>query len=390
MTRQEYGENKAITQRLCGFNPIPPQYAVMLPPGTPRDDTPVRFDGEMTENGDVVFRFAAPEGHDLKVSFGMGNPAKQMFYASGNVYEYIMPEEELLTSRQTVTFTMDGVSVINPSMPVTGAGRVSNYYEFPDLEHDFVLLKDVPHGSMNLELYYSKSLEQWERCVVYTPPQYHEGNDSYPVLYLQGGAGCNEWCWFEDKVNLILDNLLAEGKCVPFIVVMNDSMIKMPYEKLVDDFDGMECILTKDCPEFIASKYRVLTGPENTALAGFSLGSMMTSYIGFAHPELFAWLGIFSGTLTRIDNHDSYEDSPYLAIMDDFDRFSTSYKLVYRSKGEKENRYPNFDRDDEYMAQRGLNKLPSFERQVIPNYGHESGNSRQTFYHFAQKLFKTK
>ena len=390
MNKQEYVNNKAITQRLCGFDPIPPQYAVMFPPGTLRDDEPARFDGEMTENGDIIFRFAAPEGRDMKVSFGMGHPAKQMTYVGGNIYEYIMPEEETLSSRQMVNFTMNGVPVVNPLMPVTGAQRISNYYEFPDLEHDFLLLKDVPHGSMHLELYYSKGLQQWERCVVYTPPQYHKGDESYPVLYLQGGAGHNEWCWFEDKVNLILDNLLAEGKCVPFIVVMNDSMIKMPYEKLVDDFDGMEHILTKDCPEFIASKYRIKTGPENTALAGFSLGSMMTSYIGFAHPELYAWLGIFSGTLTRIDNHDSYEDSPYLAIMDDFEKFKESYKLVYRSKAEKENRYPNFDRDDAYMTQRGLDKLSSFERHVIPNYGHEPGNSRHTFYRFAQKVFQTR
>lgn len=384
----EFAANKGMTQRPCGFNPIPKQHAVMLPPGAPHSDPPLRFDGELLENGDVIFRFAAPEGHTLKIGFGRGGASCDMTYVGGDVYEYLCPYDPKRMSCQTVHFSMDGVGVVNPAMPLSGSGKVSNYFEFPDPEQDFILLKDVPHGAVTSELYYAPTVGQWERCMIYTPPQYRSGEDSYPVLYLQGGAGGNELSWLGDKVNLIMDNLLAEGKCKPFIIVMNDTMVKMPYESRVDDFDGIEAIVTKDCRAFVEANYRVKADKWNRALAGFSLGSMLTSYIGFRHPELFAWLGIMSGSLRRLDNHNTYEDSPYLAIMDDFDRYAGAYKMVWRSRAEQETRYPNFEEDDAYMEQRGLDKLPSYERHIIPHYGHESGNMRRTFYQFAQLLFQ--
>ena len=87
-------------------------------------------------------------------------------------------------------------------------------------------MRDVPHGSVTTEFYWSDALETWQRCLVYTPPMYHEGGE-YPVLYLQHGAGENETSWiYNGRASHIMDNLIADGKAVPFIIVMNDGMVR--------------------------------------------------------------------------------------------------------------------------------------------------------------------
>jgi len=122
---------------------------------------------------------------------------------------------------------IDGAAVPDPgSLYFYGAGRWGSGVECPAKDQDFYALKDVPHGQIRQNLYYSKVNKTTRRCFVYTPPDYDKDTTvRYPVLYLQHGGGEDETGWpNQGKTNLIMDNLIAEGKAKPFIIVMTYGM----------------------------------------------------------------------------------------------------------------------------------------------------------------------
>ena len=120
---------------------------------------------------------------------------------------------------------IDGASVPDPgSLYFYGASRWGSGIEVPAKDQDIYALKDVPHGKVSQHQYFSKITNAWRRCFVYTPPDYDKnGSSRYPVLYLQHGSGEDETGWsVQGKANLILDNLIAEKKSVPMIMVMDN------------------------------------------------------------------------------------------------------------------------------------------------------------------------
>ncbi len=120
---------------------------------------------------------------------------------------------------------IDGASVPDPgSLYFYGASRWGSGIEVPAKDQDFYALKDVPHGQLRETYYFSKTTDSNRHIYIYTPPGYVQGNKKYPVLYLQHGAGEDETGWGnQGHANLIMDNLIAEGKAVPFIIVMENS-----------------------------------------------------------------------------------------------------------------------------------------------------------------------
>src|SRR5690606_1155291 len=125
---------------------------------------------------------------------------------------------------------VDGASVPDPtSLYFYGASRWGSGIEVPAKDQDFYALKNVPHGEVREILYFSKTANSMRRCFVYTPPGYNTNDKKYPVLYLQHGGGENETGWSrQGHANLIMDNLIAEGKANPFIIVMDNGTWAMP------------------------------------------------------------------------------------------------------------------------------------------------------------------
>ncbi len=126
---------------------------------------------------------------------------------------------------------IDGASVPDPgSLYYYGAGRWGSGIEIPAKDDEFYALKNVPHGEVRENIYYSKTNDAMRRCFIYTPPGYQENLEKrYPVLYLQHGGGENETGWSnQGHANLIMDNLIAEGKSEPFIIVMDNGTWRMP------------------------------------------------------------------------------------------------------------------------------------------------------------------
>jgi enterochelin esterase-like enzyme len=211
-------------------------------------------------------------------------------------------------------FVLDGVNVDDPaSETFYGVSRQYSGIEIPSAGEDFYDAKDVPHGEIREHWYFSKTTGAWRRIFVYTPPGYDNTKTRYPVLYLQHGGGEDERGWvIQGHVNYIMDNLIAEKKAKPMIIVMENGYATRAGEQ-PQTFGGLhpqsgtnqsprmnfvgalDDVFTKDLIPMIDSTYRTKTGRENRAMAGLSMGGMQTFAITLKHLDEFAWIGGFSG-----------------------------------------------------------------------------------------------
>jgi enterochelin esterase-like enzyme len=182
-----------------------------------------------------------------------------------------------------------------------GSTRWESGIEIPAHDRDFYALKDIPHGNVQQILFSSKSTNTQRRAFVYTPPGYNnEKSKKYPVLYLQHGWGEDETAWSnQGHANLIMDNLIAEGKIKPFIIVMTYGMtndIKMRAGGLRDfKVDAFEAVLTDELVPYVDANFRTEADKAHRAMAGLSMGGLETHLITLAKPDEFAYFALLSG-----------------------------------------------------------------------------------------------
>ena len=166
------------------------------------------------------FRIVAPQAQSVRVSLFRGTPLTK-----GEDGAWTVTTRPLDEGFHYYTINIDGADVPDPgSKFFYGAGRWGSAIEIPAQDEDFYAVKNVPHGQLRQNLYFSRSTNKTRRCFVYTPPDYDKDtNARYPVLYLQHGAGEDETGWgSQGRANLIMDNLIAAGKARPFIIVMDN------------------------------------------------------------------------------------------------------------------------------------------------------------------------
>jgi len=212
------------------------------------------------------------------------------------------------------TFNVDGVNTIDPNnVQVRRDGaRYQSFLIIPGPESDLYFHKNgVPHGTVNKIWYKSSVLEMDRRLYVYTPAGYEGGTQKYPVFYLMHGAGGDEDAWTNmGRTAQIMDNLIAQGKAKPMIVVMTNgnaneagAQNEVPPipQQAGQGMAGMQRYagkfeenLVKDVVPFIEKNYRTLTGMGNRAIAGLSMGGMHTQTITNNNPGMFAYIGVFS------------------------------------------------------------------------------------------------
>jgi enterochelin esterase-like enzyme len=202
---------------------------------------------------------------------------------------------------------IDGASVPDPgSLYFYGASRWGSAIEIPASDQDFYALKDVPHGKVSQVDYFSKITNAQRRCFVYTPPDYEKNQSaSYPVLYLQHGMGEDETGWSsQGKANIILDNLIAEKKAVPMIIVMDNGYASKPAQTQQGSgaptrgpgFSAFEEVLIKEIIPIIDESYRTIADKDYRAMAGLSMGANQTIQITMNNLDKFSYIGGFSGT----------------------------------------------------------------------------------------------
>ncbi|MCR4777876.1 MAG: enterochelin esterase [Lachnospiraceae bacterium] len=257
---------------------------------------------EVFTDNTVRFSFFAPNAKTVEVAGMSGTFKRDKIALSKQDDGWFVKDVAMPSGFHYFHYFVDGVQAGNPDgMLCYGCFENTDFVDVPEDVEDFYLRKDVPHGTVHYEMYKSGENSRTKTALVYTPAGYEKSDKSYPVMYLQHGVGESEtgWIW-HGKANYILDNLIAEGKCEEMVIVMNAGYAFRPGEDvtfLPGDFDSE---LIYDCMPFIEERYRVKTGRENTAIAGLSLGSAQAARTAVKHPDIFGYVGVFSGPFTNV------------------------------------------------------------------------------------------
>ena len=320
---------------------------------------------------------------------------------------------------------IDGASVPDPgSKYFYGASRWGSGIDVPAADQDFYTLKNVPQGSVNEVYYWSSVTQSMRHGYIYLPNEYYKNpNKKYPVLYLQHGMGENETGWSaQGKTGIIMDNLIAEGKAVPFVIYMDNGLdVRRPGDPAPGQggfggprpqgpppggfpqggpqgprpqgapgqggprpnfaafggmFNAFQEVLIKDIIPMVEKNYRVIADTEHRAMAGLSMGGMQTHAITLANPTTFAYVGMFSSGSFNVDE------------LKDANDFKKTNKVLFMSAGGKETRMAEGDNSvgkaAESLKAIGINA----HSYVSPGTAHEWQTWRRSLYQFAQLIFK--
>ena len=349
-------------------------------------------------DGRVTFRLTAPNARTVIVNpggsdNGLGPPLPMQ-----------RGEDGVWTGTTTVPavpglhyywFLVDSMVVNDPgSETFFGWGRQSSAVEVPDPAGDFYAARDVPHGEVRERWYRARTTGDWRQAYVYTPPDYDADPDRrYPVLYLQHGAGEDGRGWVKQgRMNLIMDNLIAEGRAQPMLVVMETgyatAVSPAPDSAAAPGTAGggapnaFPQLVIDDLIPMIDSTYRTRPDRENRAMAGLSMGGGQTMQITLANPDRFAWIGAFSGALGR----DFDPATAYDGALSDPERMNRDVRLLYFSAGTDEARFhQSAAAITESLEQAGFTNVVFFESQGT---SHEWQTWRRSLHDFVPRIFQ--
>ncbi|MCA9236802.1 MAG: endo-1,4-beta-xylanase [Planctomycetales bacterium] len=338
---------------------------------------------QVNSEGRVRARIVAPEAN--AVLLDIGGVKYPMTRDEGGAWTGDSePQDEGFHYYQLV---VDGAQVPDPGTTYFyGAGRWGSGVEVPAADQDFYALKDVPHGVIREHYYYSQADDSMRHCFVYAPPGYDaDATKRYPVLYLQHGGGENEYSWpHQGLVNLIMDNLIAKGEAVPFLIVMDNGTWKAPNGARRGGAwppagwsDGFKKTLLEGVIPMIDANYRTLADQPNRAMAGLSMGGMQTNAIAMENLDVFSHIGIFSGGTV------GDPASAHGGVMSDAEEFNAKVKLIFQSCGSKE-RPEALRANHQQLRAAGLNSVC----YISPNTAHEWQTWRRSLKEFAQLLFQ--
>ncbi len=340
---------------------------------------------QVNSQGYVRLRIVAPQAQSVSASLG-GREGTTLTKAEDGSWmgTTARPEDE---GFHYYHLTIDGGTFNDPgTLNFYGSTRWESGIEIPAHDQDFYALKDVPHGRVQQILFPSKSTNTSRRAFVYTPPEYDKDlTKRYPVLYLQHGWGEDETAWSnQGHANLIMDNLLAEGKIRPFLIVMTYGMTNNVRFGGLRNFDinPFQTVLLDELIPYIDANFRTLSDQPHRAMAGLSMGGMETKTITLKNLDTFSHIGLFSGGSISTDD---VNDTP---------GFKEKVKLVFVSSGSRElerrrgGGRRGFGGDPkentDALKQAGINSL----FYVSPNTAHEFLTWRRSLHQFAQYLFK--
>ncbi|MEI6232136.1 MAG: alpha/beta hydrolase-fold protein [Planctomycetota bacterium] len=212
--------------------------------------------------------------------------------------------------------------------------------------------QDVPHGGVTMHTFRSKALNTWRTFRVYTPPDYlQKPNEAYPVLYLLHGSGDHDTGWTTvGRAHLIADNLIAQGKCKPMLIVMPNGMFPKGVEHEKDfETDFMGCIVP-----FVEANYRIKKDARDHALAGLSMGAAQTLDVGINHNDRFAWLGVFSnGIQSDKDKDDHYAEKHAEGLKTANERLA----LLWIAIGEKDFLLARYKKLESLLEEKGIKRV---------------------------------
>jgi len=364
---------------------------------------------EIHPDATVTFRLFAPEATTVQVTGDflpsqkietprgpMDGPGKADLVKDENgVWEF--SSQALSPELYNYSFIIDGFKTTDPSNPflIRDVANVTNVFIVGDGQADLYRTQDVSHGTVTRRWYDSPGLGMDRRLTIYTPPGYEKSNDKYPVLYLLHGAGGDEEAWIAlGRTAQIMDNLIAEGKVKPMIVVMpNGNVIQdaapgegsqgfyKPQFMIPKTMDGTYEGAFKDIISFVESNYQVKTDKANRAIAGLSMGGYHSLHISRYYPNTFDYVGLFSAAIM------AREDATG-KVYSDFDKtlqaqMDNGYKLYWIAIGKTDFLY---DANKEFRAK--LDDMGMSYDYIESEGGHIWRNWRVYLTQFTPLLFQ--
>lgn len=278
-------------------------------------------------------------------------------------------------------FVIDGIQVYDPKAP--DASETSALLTVDPSGNEFFAMKNVPHGAVAERYYWSEPLGQLRRLHVWTPAGYEKSSDTLPVLYLVHGGGDTDVSWpGVGAAGLILDNLMAEGKMVPMVVVMPNGSIEMPDGNMMGEVPVFAEDMVKSIIPFIEDNYRVHTDQANRAMAGLSMGGMETLETTLNNPEMFSYVWVLSASFAP-GNKEVYEYER-VRLKKEADRYNRNFKqLVFTQGGPSDIAYNNCKETLKLFDEAGIR----YEYHDVSG-GHSWEAWRQNLHALAQRLFK--
>ena len=354
----------------------------------------------------ITFKLKAPEARTVQVAGGDGLGAGPFDMTKGADGVWTVTTPPAVPGFHYYWFNLDGVRVNDPtSRTYIGYGLETSAIEIPEPGADYYELRDVPHGAVRDQWYFSKVTGRWRHAVVYTPPGYDANIKArYPLLILQHGSGEDETGWTrQGRAQFILDNLIAAGRALPMIVVMDRGYALKDETPVPDTMDytrsafaAFENVVLHELIPTVDAAYRTIPDRDHRAMAGLSMGGMQTLFISLHHPEAFAYVANLSGPIvpdlrgprsTDQGFHDRFDSkTAFEGAFADSASFNKKFKLFWMGVGTQE---PAVFRDTIGGAVRTLQaagvKVVYFESQGT---AHEWQTWRRDFNDLAPRLFR--
>lgn len=344
---------------------------------------------QVNSQGYVRFRIEAPEAQAVKVSLGLGGRGGTVLTKAADGTWTGTSEGPLDEGFHYYHLTVDGGTFNDPgTLNFYGSTRWESGIEIPAHDAAFYALRNVPHGNVQQVLFPSPSTGTQRRAFVYTPPGYDADTQTrYPVLYLQHGWGEDETAWSnQGHANLIMDNLIADGKARPFIIVMTYGMTNVirpgaPGGLAAFDIKPFQTVLLDELIPYVDGHFRTLADQPHRAMAGLSMGGFETKLITLKNLDTFGSIGLLSGGTISPDD---VKATP---------GYKDKVKLTFVSFGSRELEGgragpPGAARMDpranaEALRKAGLNSV----FYVSPDTGHEFLSWRRSLHEMAPLLF---
>lgn len=337
----------------------------------------------------VVFRVNAPQAQHVQID--LGGTKYDMQKGEGGTW--MVTTKPQVPGFHYYSLVVDGVSVSDPaSQTFYGCSRWSSAIEIKETGMDDFEVQNVPHGQVRTVYYYSKVEEAWRPLMVYTPDDYDTNRErNYPVVYIQHGGGEDHRGWMEQgRTAQIMDNLIAQGKAVPMIVVSANSNVQSRNGGFGGGYswEGMQTFrseIIENVIPFVEKTYRVKKDRRSRAMCGLSMGGGQSFYIGLRDPEVFANVGVFStgmfGGIQGASNFDLEKEVP--GILTDTQKFNQQVDVFFLSCGEQDPRIQH--------TRNVVKKMRDGKVEVRFNSypgDHEWQVWRKSLHEFAQYLFK--
>jgi enterochelin esterase family protein len=356
---------------------------------------------EVKGDNTVTFRFVAPDAKEVKITGdwlpaqGWTPGSQTMIKDDKGIWSYTSPV--MSSDLHSYSFIVDGLKVTDPNNVylIRDVASVFNVFITGGGQGDLYKVNKVAHGSVTRRWFDSPSAGMTRRVTIYTPAGYETSKEKYPVLYLLHGMGGDEEAWIAlGRTSQIMDNLIAQGKAKPMIVVMTNGNIVQeaapgesslgyykPTFELPHTMDGQFEESFGDVIKFIESSYRVKAEKSARAIAGLSMGGYHSLHISRYYPNTFDYVGLFSAAIMPNDQAHSKVYADFDATLNN--QKKNGYQLYWIGIGKADFLYKNVTDYRKKLDQMGM-KYVYRESEG----GHTWTNWRVYLSEFVPLLFK--